>query len=250
MTINPDDILIVFVAMVFTKKTLSFLRSLKRNNDRDWFRANRDAYDAHVHAPMAACIHRLAHDFQRFAPELACDPKTSMFPPWRDTRFSEDKTPLKTHVAATFPYRALGRMNGAGLYFEVAPRWVWIGGGMYAPDTSQLQALREHIAAHHRQLETIVNAAGFKRLGGLQGDRLTRVPRGYAKDHPAAHYLQFKQFLGFREEAADFATRADFYKQLVATFKQLTPLVRFLNEPILEMRRTENRPHILRDHAD
>jgi uncharacterized protein (TIGR02453 family) len=220
---------------------------LKRNNDRAWFQANRDAYEAHVRAPMLTCIERLADDFPKFAPEVASDPKVSMFRPWRDTRFSEDKSPLKTHVAATFPYRALGRMNGAGLYFEIAPRWVWIGGGVYAPDTAQLQALRDHIAAEHRTLDTIVKSAGFKRLGGLQGDRLTRVPRGYAKDHPAAHYLQFKQFLGYREEAATFATRPDFYKQLVSTFKTLTPLVRFLNEPLLEMRRTENRAHILDD---
>lgn len=233
------------VVAVFTSKTLSFLRSLKRNNDRGWFHAHRDAYDMHVRTPMLACIERLANDFPRFAPEVACDPKISMFRPWRDTRFSEDKAPLKTHVAATFPYRALGRMNGAGLYFEVAPRWVWIGGGVYAPDTAQLQALREHIAAHHRKLDAIVKSAGFKRIGGLQGDRLSRVPRGYAADHPAAHYLQFKQFLGFREEAADFATRPDFYKQLVTTFKTLTPLVRFLNEPILEMRCVEKRAHIL-----
>ena len=233
---------------MFTAKTLSFLRSLKRNNDRAWFHANREVYEAHVRAPMLTCIERLAGDFPTFAPEVACDPKISMFRPWRDTRFSEDKSPLKTHVAATFPYRALGRMNGAGLYFEVAPRWVWIGGGVYAPDTSQLQALREHIAAHHRRLDTIVSSAAFKRLGGLQGDRLTRVPRGYPKEHPAAHYLQFKQFLGFREEEAAFATRADFYKQLVTTFKTLTPLVRFLNEPILEMRRTEKRAQILDEH--
>ena len=232
---------------MFTPKTLSFLRSLKRNNDRAWFHANRDRYEAHVRTPMLTCIERLADDFPKFAPEVACDPKISMFRPWRDTRFSEDKSPLKTHVAATFPYRALGRMNGAGLYFEIAPRWVWIGGGVYAPDTSQLQALREHVAQHHRKLDAIVTSAGFKRLGGLQGDRMTRVPRGYAKDHPAAHYLQFKQFLGFREEGAAFATRPDFYKQLVATFKTLTPLVRFLNEPILERRRTENRAHILDD---
>jgi uncharacterized protein (TIGR02453 family) len=230
---------------MFTTRTLSFLRSLKRNNDRAWFHANRDAYEEHVRAPMLACIERLAGDFPAFAPEVACDPKISMFRPWRDTRFSDDKSPLKTHVAATFPDRALGRMNGAGLYFEVAPRWVWIGGGVYAPDTSQLQALRDHIAAHHRKLDAVVSSAAFKRLGGLQGDRLTRVPRGYAKDHPAAHYLQFRQFLGFREEAAGFATRPDFYKQLVTTFKTLTPLVRFLNEPILEMRRTEKRAHIL-----
>ncbi len=143
-----------------------------------------------------------------------------------------------------FPNRTLGRMQGAGLYFEVAPKWVWIGGGLYAPDTSQLQALREHIAAHHRRLDRSCGRAGFKRLGGLQGDRLTRVPRGFAKDHPAAHYLQFKQFLGFREELAAFATRPDFYRELLATFRHLTPLVTFLNEPLVARRRTENRAHL------
>lgn len=230
---------------MFTPKTLSFLRSLKRNNNRAWFHENRAVYETHVRGPMLSVVDRLAGDFPKFAPEFVADPKISMFRPWRDTRFSDDKTPLKTNVAAVFPYRALGRMNGAGLYFEVAPQWVWIGGGLYRPDTSQLQALREHVAAHHLQLHKIVTAAGFKRLGGLQGERMTRVPRGFAKDHPAAHYLQFKQFLGFREEPATFATRADFYRQLVATFRQLVPLVRFLNEPILATQRTDKRAHIL-----
>jgi uncharacterized protein (TIGR02453 family) len=230
--------------VVFTPKTLSFLRLLTRNNDRGWFHANRAEYDTHVHAPMRSVVERLAGEFPKFAPELTADPKISLFRPWRDTRFSEDKTPLKTHVAATFPYRSLGRMNGEGLYFEVAPKWVWIGGGLYSPDTAQLAALREHIAHNHHQLTSIVTSTGFKRLGGLQGDRLTRVPRGFAKDHPAAHYLQFKQFMGFREEPASFATRPGFYRELLATFRQLTPLVRFLNEPILEMQRTENRAHV------
>jgi uncharacterized protein (TIGR02453 family) len=229
---------------MFTPKTLAFLRSLKRNNDREWFHTNRERYEQHVRGPMLSVIERLANDFPSFAPELAADPKVSMFRQWRDTRFSDDKKPLKTHVAATFPHRALGRMNGAGLYFEVAPTWVWIGGGIYAPDTSQLQLLREHIAAHHRALDRIVRSVGFKRLGGLQGDRLTRVPRGFARDHPAADYLQFKQFLGFREEDAGFATRADFYRQLVQTFKQLTPLVRFLNQPLVASR-SSTTPHRL-----
>jgi uncharacterized protein (TIGR02453 family) len=229
---------------MFTRKTLAFLRSLKRNNDREWFHANRAKYEEHVRGPMTMVIERLAGDLSRFAPELTADPKVSMFRPWRDTRFSEDKKPLKTHVAATFPHRVLGRMNGAGLYFEIAPAWVWIGGGIYAPDTSQLQILREHIAEHHRELDRIVRATGFKRLGGLQGDRLTRVPRGFAKEHPAADYLQLKQFLGFREEGATFATGPDFYRQLVATFKQLTPLVRFLNEPLVGSR-SSTAPHPL-----
>ena len=182
---------------------------------------------------MIHVIERLADDFRAFAPDFAADAKISLFRPWRDTRFSENKAPLKTNIAAVFPHRTLGRMNGAGLYFEVAPGWVWIGGGAYAPDTSQLQAIREHIAEHHEQLDAIVRARGFSKLGGLQGDQLTRVPRGFAKDHVAAPYLKYRQFLGFREEKPTFATRPDFYRQLVSTFRQFVPLCRFLNEPLI-----------------
>jgi uncharacterized protein (TIGR02453 family) len=133
----------------------------------------------------------------------------------------------------------LGRQNGAGLYFEVAPGWVWIGGGIWAPDTPQLQAIREHIAEHHRTFAAIVNAPALKRLGGLKGDCLTRVPRGFAKDHAAAPFLVFRQFMGIREEDGGFALRGDFYKQLLTTFKTFLPLCRFLNEPLL------NRANIL-----
>ncbi len=230
---------------MFTPKTLSFLRALARNNDREWFHARKHDYEAHVRGPMLAVVQRLADDFGTFAPEMMADPKISLFRQWRDTRFSENKTPLKTNIAAVFPHRALGRMSGAGLYFEVAPKWVWIGGGMYAPETPQLQAVREHVAAHHRQLDAIVRSAGFKKLGGLKGEQLARVPRGFDNEHPAATYLRHRQFLGFRQEKAEFACRPDFYRQLVGTFKVLLPLCRFLNEPLLAMKRTDKRGQIL-----
>jgi uncharacterized protein (DUF2461 family) len=108
-----------------------------------------------------------------------------------------------------------------------------MGGGVYAPDSSQLHAIREHIAAHHEQLDAIVGTARFKRLGGLQGERMSRIPRGYVKDHPAGHYLQYKQFLGIREERPEFATHADFYTHLLDTFTSLVPLCRFLNKPLV-----------------
>ena len=228
----------------FTPKTLSFLRALKRNNTREWFHARRDRYETHVRGPMAAIVERLAEDFRVVAPEFVADTKVSLFRPFRDTRFSDNKTPLKTHVAATFPHRALGRMNGAGLYFEVAPTWVWIGGGIYAPDSEQLHAIREHIAANHERLTHIVSAPGFRKLGGLQGDCLTRVPRGFAKTHPGARFLMYRQFLGAREEAAEFATRPGFYRQLLATFKQFVPLCRFLNEPLLARQRLDQQPYV------
>lgn len=232
---------------MFTPKTLSFLRSLKRNNRREWFHERRDQYERHCRGPMIAVVTQLADDMRRFAPEMLTDPKVSLLRPFRDTRFSEDKAPLKTHVGATFPNRTLGRMNGAWFYFEVAPGWVWMGGGMWRPDTSQLQLVRDHIVANQRRFETIVNAPAFKKLGGLQGDRLTRVPRGFAKDHPAAQYLQHRQFMGFRGEPAALATSKDFYKQLVRTFEAVAPLVRFLNEPLVASLHIPRRPHILDD---
>lgn len=95
--------------------------------------------------------------------------------------------------------------------------------------------------------KSIIAAPGFRKLGGLKGDKLSRVPRGFAKDHPAAAHLMRKQFLGFREEPAAFAARPDFYRQLVRTFTALTPLVRFLNEPLVNMLKMERRGHILRE---
>jgi uncharacterized protein (TIGR02453 family) len=230
---------------MFTPKTLSFLRSLKRNrNHREWFHARKDQYQLHCRGPIIDVIERLAEDFRSFAPEMVANPKVSLLRPFRDTRFSDDKTPLKTHLGATFPHRALGRMNGAWFYFEIASGWVWIGGGMWRPDTSQLLLVREHIVANQRRFETIVNAPGFNRIGGLQGDRLTRVPRGFATDHPAAPYLQHRQFMAFREEEPAFATRKDFYRQLRDTFHAIAPLVHFLNEPLIASQQTERRAHI------
>jgi uncharacterized protein (TIGR02453 family) len=219
---------------MFTPKTLSFLRSLKRNRQRrEWFHERKDQYQLLCRQPMVEIVERLAEDFRSFAPEMLADPKVCLLRQFRDTRFSEDKTPLKSHLGATFPNRALGRMNGAGFYFEIAPGWVWIGGGLWRPDTSQLQLVREHIVANLREFDKIVKAPGLKKIGGLQGDQLTRVPRGFAKDHPAAPYLQYRQFMAFREDPATLATSKDFYKQLKGTLETIAPLVRFLNEPLV-----------------
>ena len=184
---------------------------------------------------MIEVLARLAEDFRTFAPDLISDPKVSLFRIYRDTRFSSDKSPLKTAVAAHFPSRRFARSEGAGLYFEVAPGWVWIGGGMYMPSTSDLQAIRSRIAATHPRLHRLVTASTFRKaVGELTGERLTRVPNGYVKEHPAAHYLQFKQFIGGCEYEAAFATSPRFYSELLRVFKAVTPLVGFLNHALLD----------------
>lgn len=222
----------------FTRKTLSFLRSLKRNNDREWFRSRKPQYELHVRGPMVELLSRLASDLPSFAPELISDPRVSLYRIYRDTRFSADKRPLKTHIAAHFPARNFPRNEGAGLYLEVAPTWVWIGGGLYMPSSSDLRAIREHIATRHRALHRIVTGSAFRRAAGtLDGERLSRVPRGYLKDHPAADYLRYRQFLAGREYAADFATADRFYRELLTVFRAVAPLVRFLNAALLDQHR-------------
>lgn len=215
---------------MFTPDTLTFLRALKRNNDRDWFRANKDRYEMHVKGPMLAVIERLARDLPAFAPEIVASPKTSLYRPYRDTRFSDDKTPLKIQVSASFRWRGLAKGEGAGLYLEVHPGWVWMGGGFWAPPQPALVRIREQIAESWPEIDRIVRARTFRRvLGDLEGERLTRVPRGYAADHPAAAYLKFKQFLAGREFPPEFATTAKFYPALIETYKAIMPLVRRLN---------------------
>jgi uncharacterized protein (TIGR02453 family) len=208
---------------MFTAKTLAFLRALKRNNRREWFVPRKDDYETHVRAPMVALLERLAVDMRSFAPELIAEPKVSLFRVYRDTRFSSDKTPYKTHAAARFPLRGVPRGEGAGLYVEIAPGWVWMGGGMYMPTTADLHDIRAQIAATHpRGLHKVVTAPPFKRaVGELGGDRLTRVPLGFAKE-----------FLGSCEYEPSLATSRRFYRELLTVFKAVAPLVQFLNRAI------------------
>jgi uncharacterized protein (TIGR02453 family) len=220
-----------------SRRTLAFLRAIKRHNNRDWFKARRETYDRDVREPMTAVITRLAGDFRRFAPELVATPQQSLYRVYRDTRFSANKQPLKTHAAAVFPWRGLARHEGAGLYFEVACDWVWMGGGMYAPEPPDLTRVREHIADTWPEINVIARRASFRQhVGAIDGEKLTRTPRGFPTDHPAAEYLKHRQFIAGREFPATFAHSAEFYPALVATFRALMPLVRFLNEPLMEKR--------------
>lgn len=218
----------------FTKKTLAFLRALKRNNDREWFRARKPDYEQHVRGPMVALLDQLARDLPAFAPDHVSDPRVCLFRIYRDTRFSNDKRPLKTQVAAHFPSRRFPKGEGAGMYVEITPQWVWMGGGIYMPSSVELHSIRAAIADEPRRFQRIVTASTFRAaVGELTGDQLTRVPRGYLNDHPAAGYLRHKQYIGGREYPAEFALSPRFYPELLNVFRGIAPLVGFLNAAIL-----------------
>jgi len=222
----------------FTPKTLAFFRALGRHNDREWFKARRDEYESHVRGPMLALIDQLAIDLGARALDFECSPKRCLYRQYRDTRFSEDKSPLKTYIAANFPSRVLKRDEGAGLYVQLSAKEAWIGGGLYHPPPPMLRAVREHLATHTGRFRAIVESPVFRRHAGrLEGSRLQRVPRGFPADHPAAEYLKMKDLVALKVFPADFATTPRFYRTLLTVFEVMAPMVRLINEPLIAQKK-------------
>jgi uncharacterized protein (TIGR02453 family) len=218
----------------FPAAGLAFIRKLKRNNHREWFLKNKPTYEEYVHQPMIELVNALATEFATFAPEIVASPKVSLYRIYRDTRFSKDKSPYKTHVAAGFPHRNLEKNQGAGLYLHITSTEFLIGGGLYNPQSEDLAAVRRHISLYYKQLTAILNARQFRRLfGGLTGEQLLRVPRGFPADHPAADFLRHKQFLAMRLLPAAEVTTPRFGSVVLESFRALHPLIQFLNEPLL-----------------
>ena len=199
---------------------------------------------------MLDLIDALAIDFQKFAPEMLASPKVSAYRIYRDTRFSNDKSPYKTHAAAVFPRVGLGKHEGAAFYLHIAPSEVFIGGGLYMPLPEDLSIVRQTIADNPAAFERIIGRHEFRNLfGDMSGERLSRVPRGFPADHRAAEYLKHKQFLAGRKLPASAATTASFYRIVVDTFQTMLPFIRFLNEPIVRARRVRERQDaLLRSH--
>jgi uncharacterized protein (TIGR02453 family) len=230
----------------FPKEGLQFLRSLKRNNNREWFQKHKGIYETHVKQAIEDLVAAIAVEFEEFAPEMVASPKVSVYRIYRDTRFSKDKSPYKTHAAAVFPRAGLSKHEGAGFYLHIAPTELLIGGGLYMPLPEDLNAIRSHLAANPEAFLAIVKRRPFRRLfGEVTGEQLSRVPAGFRQDHPVADYLRHKQFLVGRTFPADTATTPQFYKLVVETFRGILPFIRFLNEPLVRARRMKERQEAL-----
>ncbi len=217
----------------FPPETLRFLRALKRNNNREWFLKNKQVYEEKVKTPMTELVLALGREMKRFAPEMTADPARAIYRIYRDVRFSPNKMPYKTHVAALFYLRGMQKHNCAGLYFHIAPEGVEIAGGVYMPDPEVLRAIRGHLAARHPMFRSILAAPEFRKFfGAMDGEQLTRPPKGFAADHPAADLLRYKQFLAGVSKPPEFAESPRLFITLVQLFSTMMPFVRFLNEPL------------------
>jgi len=216
----------------FSREALKFFVQLKRHNNRPWFLKNKETYEREIKEPMVSLVLEINSQLRNLAPELVTEPKRAIYRIYRDVRFSADKSPYKTHTAALFAPRGLGKHACAGLYFHFAPDELLLAGGVYMPGPKELLAIRNHIAANPKALQNTLAQRQLAALGGLQGDQLMRVPKGFAPDHPAADLLRYKQFLVWVKHPPETALGKDLLHTLVQTFRTLLPLVRFLNAPL------------------
>ncbi|MEX2262931.1 MAG: DUF2461 domain-containing protein [Bryobacteraceae bacterium] len=216
----------------FPREAVAFFKNLEKNNRREWFQERKPFYDETVKGSMTALIEALTRDMMEFAPNYVTDPAKAIYRIYRDTRFSKDKTPYKTHIAAVFPRRDLGKHSASGFYFSVSHKEVEVAAGMYMPAPEIVLAVRNRLAEHHEEFREIVDAKTLRGLmGDLQGERLTRPPKGFAKDHPAADLLRYKQLLYYKLLDPGIATTPKLYPEIVKRFRALTPFVEFLNKP-------------------
>ena len=140
----------------FPKEMTTFFRNLKRNNRREWFQPRKHVFERHVKEPMIELVTALSRDFAKFAPEYVGDPKKAIFRIYRDTRFSADKTPYKTHIAASFARRGGERLAAGGFYFSVSHDQIEVAGGIYHPEPETMLVVRNHIAEHHQDLRRLL----------------------------------------------------------------------------------------------
>jgi uncharacterized protein (TIGR02453 family) len=220
----------------FPPEAVKFLRALKKNNKREWFQPRKEQFDTNVRAPMEQLVESLNAEFLKFAPDHITDPKKAIYRIYRDTRFSSDKTPYKTHIAAIFPRRGTDRHSSAGFYFHLSPEHVGIACGLYSPGPDEL---------HQERLWLMENYASFRKatskmeklMGKLQGQALKRTPKGFEPSHPADDLVRMKSWVFWVELEPELAETPQMQKELIQRFRAAAPVVEMLNQP-LRSRRT------------
>ena len=226
----------------FPKEALDFLRRLKRNNRREWFQPRKHLYEQHVKTPMLELVAALNTQLARFAPEYVTDPKKAIFRIYRDTRFSPDKTPYKTHVAAWFRRRGAKDVHLGGFYFSVSAEQIEVAGGIYHPPPEVTFMVRSHIAENHRELSKIIaNRKSRRLMGSLQGDELTRAPKGFDPAHPAVEFIKKKDWILDATLDPALALTPQLYGEIVDRFHAIIPLIEYLNRPLLAQKPARDR---------
>ena len=215
----------------FTPATIAFLKKLRANNNREWFKANKDRYEKDVLEVALNFIESMHDPLLEFAPHFTAIPKRqggSLMRVYRDTRFSKDKTPYKTNIGIQFRHERAKDVHSPGYYVHIDPKEVFLGVGMWRPASDALAAIRGRIVDEPDEWKGASRDPAFTRKFRLGGDTLSRPPRGFDKEHPLIEDLKRKDFIGIAEMSLDDSVQPRFQQKVESAFKAATPFMRFL----------------------
>jgi len=214
-----------------TAKAFRFLSDLADNNDREWFAANKQRYEDDLREPVLQFVRDFAPYLADISPFFRADARKSggsMFRIYRDTRFSRDKSPYKTHTGVQFRHERGKDAHCPGYYLHLQPREIFMGLGIWHPDGETLTAIRSAIDADSERWKKITRAKGFTGTFELAGDSLKRAPKGYDVDHPLIEDLKRKDFIAVTRLTQKQVTSKAFVKDFAKLCKKGSPLVEFL----------------------
>lgn len=227
----------------FAPEAIDFLRKLKRNNRREWFQARRDVYERELKLPMLALIERIMRGMEDYAPDHLRPPQKCMLRIYRDTRFSADKTPYKTNLAAWWTRNGLEKTSGGGYYLHISPTELIIAAGVYMPPKEQLFAIRTHLLEHHAELRRLFENKKLRaKFTTHDPQALTRPPKGFPADHPASEWIKWRQWGVIATLPAMEALKPKLPVLVEQHFRLAAPLVDFLNEPLLRAAQPRKKP--------
>lgn len=207
----------------FPSSGFKFLKELDLNNNREWFVANKDTFDATLEE--VKIFFRNIHDLMAKTDSIE---KFHVHRIYRDVRFSKDKTPYKTYFGLH-----LGRMKPhlrGGYYVSIEPGRSFVGGGFWEPSKEDLSRIRQEIELDDSEFRTLLSAPKFVNVfGELKGEELKTAPRGFDKEHPAIDLLRKKQFLLMRSFTDKEVLSPGFPKEVIATFEAMRPLFDYMS---------------------
>jgi uncharacterized protein (TIGR02453 family) len=212
------------------EKSFYFLQQLKKNNNRDWYHANKSLYSA-AKEEFDQITEILIHAINEFDKSIAgLTPKDCVFRIFRDIRFSNDKTPYKINFGS-YIVKGGKKSAHAGYYLHIEPGGSFVAGGIYMPPAPWLKAIRQNIYEHIDEFNEILETPELKRkFGEISGEKLKKAPQGFPAEFAAIELLKFKSYDLIRMMADKEFQKENILKEITSLFRIMHPFIRFLNE--------------------
>ena len=209
---------------VISKDVINFLSQLKKNNNREWFTANKTTYQ-NAHSEAKEFYESLMNDLNKHD----VIEKLKHFRIYRDVRFSKDKTPYQPHFACSFS-RAGAERRG-GYYIRIRPGESAIATGFWNPEPKDLLRIRKEFEHHADDFRRIIEKPGFKKYwGSLEGEGVKTAPKGFDKDHPDIDLIRRKQFIFVRNFTDRQVTSKNFFQEVSDSYKAIRPFFDHMSE--------------------